>query len=34
VLLSETGDFDMENTSKEAKALFEWLKEVNQQVLQ
>ena len=32
VLLSETGDFDMENTSKEAKALFEWLKEVNDQV--
>jgi hypothetical protein len=33
-LLSQTGDVEIQNTSKEAKTLYEWLKEVNQQVVQ
>jgi len=33
-LLSQTGDVEIKNTSEEAKELFDWLLEINQQVVQ
>lgn len=34
ILLSQSGDVEIHNTSNEAKVLFEWLVEINQQVFQ